>query len=154
MEIKVEVPCTELVKIHLHNQYGNPVRFTRGVEQTLFHALIEKCVERTDMKKDKKEMDTAVDIQITESVYLRRGIYLTNKAVHDFNASITDMIYDALFLNMEVAGKFTKTKLKIKDCIETFCDVLRLPEECFSYERCKKAYWRHRYKNKPLKLSA
>lgn len=152
IEIKVQVPCTPLVQAHLHNQYGDPVRFTKGATQTLFYSLLEKCIERTDLKKN--AFEATVDVLITESIYLRRGIYFTNQAARDLNSSVTDMIYDMLFMHMRIAGKLTKTKLRKKDCIETFCDELQLPEESFSYERCKKAYWRYRNKNNGLRLSA
>lgn len=153
---KVDIPCTYLVRIYLENLFGKPVRFKEGIHKSIFLCHVEKqaCINQ---KVRSRRWSDQVTVELTESLYLRHGVFLTDKGISDINSDYTDLIYELLFQTMAWSEDMffaPGSKLNYRESIEKFCDKMGFPEECLSYERAKKAWQRKREQDKILKVSA
>lgn len=141
---KIEVPVTPVVKKWIVNKYGpSPFLTTKNSLGITLTYLITKHDTYKEKQVNMRTYSETIVIKLSAEVFFRYGWTLTPTSVCHFNKFVLEEIYNIMFYGIDLECELVPTRAIIH-AIENFCDKYDFPEEIFSTERAKKAYFRYR----------
>ena len=142
LSFKVEVPCSNLVKFYMEKNFG------RGKDKLVFidntstvGKFFYKCIENPSNKHDKdyKGYQDSITVNISENIFIRKGILITPTDIISFDNFVTKLIYQSVWLYIDARQDGAVQHYTAKRLMDDFCVKYGYSEDILSYERLKKA---------------
>lgn len=142
MQVKLQLPCTPLVKHYLESNFGTPAVLTkRSLAGKFFYRLLVKPNQK-DNKKYSGYTSTCM-VCITPDALHRFGCELSLNDIMEFNQFVTKQVYGLMAVTMDVLQE-TMPDFNIQKGISFFCSKYDFPHEAMSMDAAIKAYYRYR----------
>lgn len=153
--LKASISVEPHVQSFLKHKFGDPMPMQNNNHiGKYFFRLAESQDGNYDLniiKNKLKPYSSEIQIVISQSMYLKNGLLLTETALREFNNYVSDYIFELLFSTMDFTLVFAPNgQFRFDKAILQFSQLHGLNEDVFTYERAKKAWYRYRKRNNGL----